>query len=386
MNSILGQNSAVDVLLSQASAKRTHHAYIFHGPDGVGKFTTAAAFAQLLLCHHPGQGLAGVLEPCGQCESCRFFMADASGHRQAAKEKQSAGAAEDFSHPDLHVITKELATVSSDPEVRKKKQSNIPLDVLREFAVGGTSSGKSYSAPAYQAAQLKNGKVFIIDEAHLMANQGQNAMLKTLEEPPQGTVFILITANEDGLLPTIRSRCQRICFLPLADEIVTQWIATSAAQLSEEQRNWLVYFANGSLGRAALILKNDLIHWHDSILPLLDQMALGKPSPLLGAVMEEKIKSFSQAHIAKKPNASKLASNRLAANLMWSLVSGYARQKIYELSASCSADDPDLAQSVLNPWLEVIDAVKNTQRMIGANVHLSLVCDELSTTMHRHLA
>src|SRR5690606_4650358 len=117
-------------------------------------------------------------------------------------------------HPDLHVVTKELARYSEDRSTRERKLTQIPVDVLRTELI----------EPVYRAAQMGHGKVFIVDEAELLNDAGQNAMLKTLEEPPAGTTIILVTSIQDRLLPTIRSRCQRVAFVPLPDSVVSRWL------------------------------------------------------------------------------------------------------------------------------------------------------------------
>src|SRR5204863_4320065 len=98
-------------------------------------------------------------------------------------------------HPDFHIIHKELAAYSDNRELREKKQINIPIDLLRERLLGGTSGSSHHEAPAYRTAALGHGKVFIIDEAELLDPTAQNAMLKTLEEPPAQTWIFLITSQ-----------------------------------------------------------------------------------------------------------------------------------------------------------------------------------------------
>ncbi|MEL7087151.1 MAG: hypothetical protein AAGL98_01715, partial [Planctomycetota bacterium] len=223
MDAILGQTHALDQLHAQLTSGRVHHAQIFHGPAGVGKFTTALALAKVLLCHAPERDLAGRVTACGGCVSCLTFRpapeeagpdaTPGAGAGAAAGAGAGAGAFPGVAHPDLHVVNKELARYSDDRQVRDRKLTSIPVDVLRTALI----------EPAYLGAQLNHGKVFIVDEAELLNAAGQNVLLKTLEEPPTpddntgggGTTIILVTANEDRLLPTIRSRCQRIAFVPL---------------------------------------------------------------------------------------------------------------------------------------------------------------------------
>jgi DNA polymerase-3 subunit delta' len=154
----------------------------------VGKFTTALAFAAVILDPSSQPDLSGVIEP---------------DPESASQQLLAAG-----THPDLHIITKELAVVSRVDSVRDSKQRNIAKAVLEEFLL----------EPAARTGSMNGAlasKVFIVDEAELIDGVGQNSLLKTLEEPAPGSVIILVTANEERLLPTIRSRCQRVGFAPL---------------------------------------------------------------------------------------------------------------------------------------------------------------------------
>ena len=246
MDRILGQPAALDALRNQLSTERVHHAQIFHGPAGVGKFTTAVAFARELLCHNPVTDLHGNASACDQCGSCKLF-------RQIKEAEQSGDPTATLSsaHPDLHIITKELALFSDDAQERSRKLTTIPVGVIREHLLG----------PASHSPQLNHGKVFIVDEAELLNPTGQNALLKTLEEPTPGTYLILVTSSEHRLLPTIRSRCQRVAFGPLDDSAVSRWLAEHHADLDEPTAKWIVGFAQGSLGRASLAVRFELVQW-----------------------------------------------------------------------------------------------------------------------------
>lgn len=380
MDQIRGQSAAIDLLLTQLAAARPHHAYIFHGPTGVGKFTTAIALARILLCHHPEHDLAGRPAACGQCESCRLL----SGLEPGDAEEEQASI--ESAHPDLHIVAKELAASSSVATVRSRKQTNIPIDLLRELVVGGvTSDGRFHDASAYKSPNLRHGKVFIIDEAELLDAPGQNVLLKTLEEPPAGTTLILITASEDRLLPTIRSRCQRVAFVPLDDQIVRQWIDQHTDDLDDRAKSWLVDFASGSLGRAALAVEYDLVGWAKAVLPMIDHIAEGQAQPALGQVLADGLKQFAEDWVGRRPKGSKEAANKLAAQLMWSLIAGQARRRVHQLASHCPPGESQVNEARLSPWLSMIDAIGQAQRLLGSNVNLTLVCDQLAMSLHECL-
>ncbi|MEO1235276.1 MAG: DNA polymerase III subunit [Planctomycetota bacterium] len=377
MDHIQGQPHALDQLAAQLASGRVHHAQIFHGPPGVGKFTTALAFARVLLCHTPEQSLAGQVMACGGCPSCRLLPSTPGNDEDGAPATDASGG-----HPDLHIVNKELARYSDDRQIRDRKLTSIPVDVLRTALI----------EPAYRGAQLNHGKVFVVDEAELLNPAGQNALLKTLEEPPTheiaavapgsgagGTFIILVTAHEDRLLPTIRSRCQRTAFVPLPDEVLDRFLQEYAAQLEPVERSWLVGFAQGSLGRARLVLDYGLTEWARVVLAQLEQLARGRAVPTLGADMAERINGFAEAWVKNHDNASKEAANKQAAGLMFSLVAVHARQEIDRLAATCDPAGPDAAEATLTPWLDVIAALGVAESRLGSNVNLGLVCDGLAS-------
>lgn len=373
MDRVLGQNQAIDLLNLQLSTGRQHHAYIFHGPVGVGKFTTALAYARVLLCHDRGADLAGRVIACDACPSCRL-LTGLSPEQQTTEGDDTHGLT--TAHPDLHVIRKELARFSDDASTRNRKLTRIPVEVLRSALI----------EPANLAPKLGGGKVFIVDEAELLNPAGQNALLKTLEEPPDGTTLILVTGNEDRLLPTIRSRCMRIAFSPLPDSAVQDWCAKHVPELSTDQQRVLVEFASGSLGRAQLITSYGLLAWADAVLPALDRAAQGRPTPDLGQTIFGFIDTFAADFVKAHANGSKEAANKLGADMMWSLIATRARARLAELSANCALDDPIGNEQALAPWLAIIDATEQAQKLLGSNVNLSITCDHLAVALTRGLA
>ncbi|MEL7484826.1 MAG: AAA family ATPase, partial [Planctomycetota bacterium] len=223
--SVLGHDRPIHQLTAAIESERLHHAWVFHGPKGVGKLTTALAFAALVLDPTTERDLSGNLAP------------DPAGRVQSLLQ---AG-----THPDLHVITKELARYSTERSVRESKLTTIPKDVVETHLL----------RPAALAPQLNSGalatKVFIVDEAELLDRSPtnapvQNALLKTLEEPAPGTLIILVTSDEQRLLPTIRSRCQRVRFAPLPGDAMQHW--TKSQDLTPDQADWALRFGQGSPG------------------------------------------------------------------------------------------------------------------------------------------
>lgn len=165
--SIRGQDAALRLLRRDVASGQAASAYLFHGPDGVGKASVARLFAQALQC-------AGDSPPCGGCRAC---------------EKARAG-----THPDV-------IGVRPEPGAR-----SIGVGAIREEVIW-----RSHQRPNEGMRQ-----VFIIEDAHMLTTQSQNVLLKTLEEPGADTILILVTPNLHALLPTVVSRCRRLRFQALS--------------------------------------------------------------------------------------------------------------------------------------------------------------------------
>ena len=176
---VIGQDRIVSSLDRSLSSGKLFHAYLLVGPKHVGKMTLAVGFAQALNC-------ASEDKPCGECHSCRRI---ASG-----------------SHSDVEVIR--LAEVAEDQAVSRKM---IGVDQIREMQ-------RNVNLNSYEGGY----RVIIIDGAEFMSEGAANSLLKTLEEPPSATVFILLASEEKALLPTIHSRCQRLELKQMSARLVQQ--------------------------------------------------------------------------------------------------------------------------------------------------------------------
>ncbi len=197
---IRGHRRVCDFLRAAVASDRLPHALLFAGADGVGKRSVALALVAWLLCE------AGADDACGRCAACRQVVAG--------------------SHPDLQVLN-----VASG-----KKE--IGVDRARDV--------KRFT----QLRPLRGSvKIAVINDAHMLTVAAQNALLKTLEEPPQHSLLILVANNPDALLPTVRSRCQRVQFVPLPHEAVIE-ILTRDHGLAPAVAQQLAALAEGSPGRA----------------------------------------------------------------------------------------------------------------------------------------
>lgn len=174
---IVGHEAQRQLLADGLDRDRLHHAWLFEGPAGVGKHTIATWLAQRANCEGPDP------HPCGRCGPCTQI---ANG-----------------THPDV-------LEVAPDPD---KATQIIPVSAVRE--VVRTAGFHRFSA---------RKRFVIVDPAEALQAAAANALLKTLEEPPEGTHFVLICTRASALLPTIRSRCQRLGFGTLDDDTLTDWL------------------------------------------------------------------------------------------------------------------------------------------------------------------
>ncbi|MET0151515.1 MAG: DNA polymerase III subunit [Candidatus Binatia bacterium] len=206
LSSILGQDAVV-AMLRQALARGTlPHAILFAGPEGVGKRTTALALAAERMC------TAGLDEACGRCVGC-FQVA--------------AG-----THPDLR-----REGLGLDERGERRERTLIEQVRAVQAFLGGQALGG-------------RGKIAIFEEAQALTEEAQNALLKTLEEPPRGSLVVLVSHNASRLLPTVRSRCQRVAFAPLRSETLLALLRDGLG-LGAEDAEFLSRYSDGSLAFAA---------------------------------------------------------------------------------------------------------------------------------------
>ncbi len=201
LSTLVGQQEATQRLRNLFARERVPHALLLEGPASVGKFTAARAIAQALLCKQRPPGTA---DACDQCPACIKF--------------------ENSSHADFHIV---------NPEGRI-----IKIDMIRDA-----------EKLVRLRAQEGGAKVLIIRDAHRMNPAAQNALLKTLEEPPDGTHLILTTSRLRIVLPTVVSRCQRVPFATVPHAVVVRSLIEKRS-MDPIAANLVAGLAQGSLGRA----------------------------------------------------------------------------------------------------------------------------------------
>ena len=206
-NDIVGQAAIKGHLMAAIEQNKISHAYILTGERYSGKAFIAGIFAAAMLCDSDEE------RPCGKCHSCI----------QAFTEN----------NPDIIRVTHEKPNVISVEDIRKQINQTVQV--------------KPYGGKR---------KIYIVDEAEKMNPQAQNALLKTLEEPPEYVVIILLTTNMDELLQTILSRCVILSMRPVRDKEVKKFLMETV-KVPDYKADICVAFARGNVGKAKLLAGNE---------------------------------------------------------------------------------------------------------------------------------
>jgi DNA polymerase III delta' subunit len=351
------QNEAIGRLQRAIALDKLPHAYLFSGQSGVGKERTALALASVRLCSNPSPtGQSNTLEACGVCDDCRLVEAD--------------------NHPDVRRIHRGLNKFHPDKTVQRRKAIELSVDVIRHFLVDAAGT-----APSRGAARF-----FIVVDADRMNNNAQNALLKTLEEPPARSHLILLTSSTDELLPTIRSRCQTIAFRSLPVEFVRDRLVKDH-QIEPKSAAFLAELAHGSLGSAIRYSQTEIGAKFEGIVELVlkaDSDPLGAGKGLMD-VAKELSSSFKDEAVAEDEdtNASREAQTLVLAAT--SLVLRDVQRRLLGLPVISTADETaiDRLTNGKRPARvgRAIKAVGLAENQIDQNAYSPLVFDSLGMAL-----
>lgn len=242
---IIGQEKIVEHFRNAIKMNKISHAYILNGEQGMGKKMVAGAFAMTVQCEKKGE------EPCMECHSCKQFL---SGN-----------------NPDIRWVSHEKPNTISVEDIRMQLNNDI---VIRP----------------YEYAH----KVYIIDEAEKMTPASQNALLKTIEEPPAYAIILLLTANKEMLLETILSRCVVMDMQPVKDEQIVQYLKVNEKIVDYRARE-AVAFAGGNIGKAKeMCASDDFFAFKEDVLRLAKNI-----DKMLVADMNEHVKLIAKEYKEK---------------------------------------------------------------------------------------
>lgn len=336
LSDILSQDRAVATLRGAFLAERLAHGLIFAGPVGVGKGTTALALATLFLCEKPKAD-----KPCGSCASCQGM---ARG-----------------SHPDYHVITKEL--IRFYDKTGKSKATTLSVNVIRPELVD----------KAGRMAVLGRGKVFVVEQAEYMEPVAQNAMLKTLEEPAGRTLIILLTDQPDALLTTIKSRSQIVRFGPLPDQVVEAQLARRG--LSPHDAHDAATLAHGSIGLGLKWYEDGVLPRARELIGTIDGLFAGKRIDDLWGFFKKAADAYAEKQLERDELSSKDAATRDGLGLYLRVAAEHIRR------TKLTVDDED----TLERAADAIEAIAKAELFLEANVNTSLVFQQLTVALERQV-
>lgn len=325
-DTVSGQEHAKRLIRSALASNRLAHAYLFSGPDGIGKTRLAIETAKALLCGGAGE------RPCDECRDCHLVDCG--------------------SHPDLIIVQ----------AIEGKRV--IGIDQAREI-------GRTLSLMPVQSER----RVVILREAERLPEPAANSLLKTLEEPPRFAVLILTTSRPRALLSTIRSRCQEVCFASLSAQQVFD-ILSKRPEFSEEEIRLASDLSGGSAGGALRLLEYGCLEVYGGVLQgalaLPDGDAFMLSDSLLGWA-----RTFSK----------KLEPQRERVRVILRLLAGAYRDVLF-VQAGGTEDALFHARergalgrlaARMRParLFQALDAVWDASRRINANAAMSLVLDNL---------
>ena len=325
-SNVLGQGQAKHILGQALTNSRLAHAYLFYGPESIGKKLLATEFAKALNCLSPGSD-----EACGTCDSCRKI--------------------EDRIHPDFFFLEPTKATPTA-------REAAIRIDDIRELQ-------KKLGFLPYEGKV----KVAIIDQVEKMNLQACNAFLKTLEEPPSSTILILLTSNIYQLLPTQISRCQGIKFSPLPPEAIREILLSQDEEtLNPTEVDLRVGRSKGQVSRALSEEATQTSSYRQEMIGLIEQVsfkrmdllfrwskAMAKGSEPLSQILEEMLGILRDLTFIKSGGSPDSLFNR-------------------DLLAVL---EPVARKKSLSSLLKMTEAVNQTQHALSGNANAQLALETL---------
>lgn len=320
---IIGQDMIKEHLQGALSTGKTSHAYIIHGEKSSGKEFIANLFAMALQCEQQGT------EPCGECAACKQALSK--------------------NHPDIIRVSHE-------------KPNTIGVDDIRQ-QVNGDIVIKPYKGPK---------KIYIINEAEKMNVAAQNALLKTLEEPPEYGVIILLTTNVEAFLQTIVSRCIVLTMKPVRDSQIQEYLMKEY-HIPDYKASVCAAFARGNVGKARMLATSeDFDNIKDEAITLLkyiDEMEIHEITKAIKKMGEYKLEINDYLDILAiwYRDALLFKATKDANHLIFKDEIQYIKKTV--------------ARSTYEGIENIIKALDNAKRRLSANVNFDLTMELLLLTI-----
>ena len=320
---IIGHEQIIEHLKNAITMDKVSHAYIINGPEKSGKMMLAEAFAAALQCEK------GEAEPCLECHSC----------------KQAVGR----NQPDILYVRHEKPGAISVDDIRTQLNNDIVI--------------KPYSSKY---------KVYIVDEAQKMNVQAQNALLKTIEEPPVYAIIILLTTNADSFLPTILSRCVTLNIKAVADEVIKKFLMKEY-RIPDYQAEVCVAFAQGNVGKAIALASsedfNELKAGAIQLIKRLDDIELYEMTEAVKQISEYKleINDYFDLMMIWYRDVLYYKATKDVNKLIF-------KDEVYDIKRQAE-------QSSYNGIETILEALQKAQVRLNANVNFDLVIELLLLTI-----
>ncbi len=324
---IIGQEHIKEYLQNAISQKKIAHAYIIQGERFSGKEFITKVFAAALQCEKQGT------EPCGECRSCRQVQ---SGNQ-----------------PDIIYVRHERPNSIGVEDVRSQVNSDIAI--------------MPYSSPY---------KIYIINEGEMLTDQAQNALLKTLEEPPAYAVLIILTTNLEALLPTILSRCVVLHMKPVQDGLVKEYLKKEL-MIPDYKADICVAFARGNIGRAKqLASSEDFENIRNEALSLVKNIRNMELHEVMAAV--RKIGEYHQMNINEYLDVISIWYR----DVLLFKATNDTNHLIFreEIQYIRKAADKSAYEGIEN----ILKALENAKSRLHANVNFDLVMELLFITIQEN--
>ncbi len=366
-NSVIGQQRVKNQLTSILEQNRLAHAYLFTGPDGVGKDAVAVELAKIVNCEKQKS------EACDKCSSCLQVstLQHPNIHLIFSLPVGKGETSEDspidkLTNDDIHAIQEQIEFKARNlyHDIALPKANNIKVNSIREM--------RKQSA---MSTLTKGKKVFILLDAENMNEVSVNALLKTLEEPQANTLIILTSSHSDQLKPTIISRCQIVKFDYLAEEEIKSALIQKK-EIKEVEAESISRTANGSYARALELLENDFLEMRKMAVDVLRTM-LYRPKEDLFKLIEQISTQYERSDVER----------------LFGLMQSWLRDSMSLHTGNeriVNVDDEVAIKKFSShhanvQYRDVFESLEKSVSLLNKNVYIPLVLLNLTADLQQHI-